>query len=121
MRDAVGAAGVLFLQVGAVQQQHLGQVPRGGRGDHAAVEARLHQHRQPAAVVQVGVAEHHRVGPPHRLGGWLPVAFTEDLETLVKPAVQQDPLATQFRQVARTRHRVRRAQKTQLHRLGSLG
>ncbi len=36
---AVGTPGVLFLQVGAVQQQHLGQIARGRRGDHAAVEA----------------------------------------------------------------------------------
>ena len=58
---AVGTPCVFFLQVGTVQQQHAQQ--RAGRraGVDGAAKAMLDQRRQPAAVVQVGVAEHHRV------------------------------------------------------------
>ena len=55
---------VLFLDVPRVRQHHGAQVPGGGGAVHRAVKALLDQERQPAAVVDVRVTQHHAVEPP---------------------------------------------------------
>jgi hypothetical protein len=103
---AVGAPRVLFLQVGAVHQQHRGQVAGGGRGVDGTAVALLDQRRQVAAVVQVGVAQHHGVDVQQLAWQRRPVAFAVHLEALEQAAVQQHAVAGQFDQVARPGHAV---------------
>jgi hypothetical protein len=83
----VGEGGVFFLDVAAVGQKDAAEVARAGGGVHPSVEAFAHQHRQVAAVVQVGVGQddgvdlagHHRQGSP--------VAQAQLLVALEQPAV----------------------------------
>jgi hypothetical protein len=83
----VGEGGVFFLDVAAVGQKDAAEVARAGGGVHPSVKAFAHQHRQVAAVVQVGVGQddgmdlagHHRKGPP--------VAQAQLLVALEQPAV----------------------------------
>jgi hypothetical protein len=112
---AVGAARVFLLQVRTVQQQHFGQVARGRGRVHRAAKAALHQHRQPAAVVEVGMAEHDRVAVQQLGRGRRPVALAVHLVALEQPAIQQDALAAQLHQVARAGDGVGRAVEADLH------
>jgi hypothetical protein len=96
---AVGAARVLFLQVGTVQQQHLGQIARRRRRIDRPAETVLHQCRQPAAVVQMGMAQHHRVGAQQFGRRRRPVALAMYLEALEQAAVEQDALAADLHEV----------------------
>jgi hypothetical protein len=90
----VGAAGVFLLQVGAVAQQHVAEVTRGGGRVDRPVEALAAQCGQVAAVVQVGVGQQHGV---ELLGGAAiagrrerhPVALAQRLEALEQAGVQQ--------------------------------
>ena len=113
---AVGAARVLLLQVARVEQQHLGQVAGGRRGIDRSATAVLDQHRQPAAVVQVGVAEHHRVGLQQRRWRRGPVALAMHLEALEHAAVEQEARAADVDPVARAGDAVDGAVELDVHR-----
>ena len=111
----VGPARIFFLQMGAVEQQQLGQVA-GGRGAvNRAFETLFDQRGQPAAVVQMGMAQHHSVDlrSRHRERG--PVSFAQGLESLEHAAVQQDALAADGHQMARTGDGVGRAEEADFH------
>ena len=60
----VAERGVLLLNVGAVPQHDRGDLRGGGGAVDLPVEPLLHQHRQPAAVVGVGVGEDDGVQVP---------------------------------------------------------
>ena len=111
----VGAAGVFFLQVGAVKQQHLGQIAGGRAGVDRPAKARLHQAGQPAAVVQVGVAEHHRVNGVRGHAQRRPVALAQHLPALEQAAVEQDALVAQRDEVAGTGDGIGGAEELDLH------
>ena len=112
---AVGAARVFLLQVGAVQQQHLGQVARGGGGVDGAFVSVFDEGGQVAAVVKMGVAQQHGVGLEH---GWRrrrPVALAVHLEALEEAAVEQDALPADVDQMPRAGDAVGGTQKLNLH------
>ena len=113
--EAVRAAGVFFLQVRAVEQHHLAQVARGGRRVDAAAKALLHQRRQEAAVVEVGVAQHHGVDRRRLDRKRRPVALAQRLVALEQAAVEQDARAAGVDQVARAGDRVGGAEEGDLH------
>ncbi|HEV2440477.1 MAG TPA: hypothetical protein VGX97_10490 [bacterium] len=59
--ERVDVAGVLMLDLGAVLEHELGEITGRPRAVDRAAEAAAHEGRQVAAVVQVGVGEHHGV------------------------------------------------------------
>ena len=54
---------VFLLDVGRVRQHHRAEVPTGGGGVHRPVKPFPHEKRQSAAVIDVGMAQHHAVDP----------------------------------------------------------
>jgi hypothetical protein len=81
---------------------------------HRPAPAVLHQRRQPAAVVEVGVAQHHRVGFAQRAGIG-PVALAVQLPALEQAAVEQDALAADLDQVARAGDGIGSAEEGDVH------
>ena len=96
---AVDAPRVFFLQVCAVAQQHVGQVARRSAGKDRAAVAALDQHWQEAAVVEVGMAQHHRVEAGRIEWQRQPVALAVQFESLEQAAVEQDARACELDQV----------------------
>jgi hypothetical protein len=58
---AVVALGIGLGQRGGILQHDLQQVGGGGLGPDRAAEALCHEARQPATVIDVGVAQDHRI------------------------------------------------------------
>ena len=112
---AVRAPRVFLLQPCTVEQQHLGEVTCGRRAVDRAGEALFHERGQEAAVVQVRVAQHHRVDRARVDREGRPVALAQRLEALVEAAVEQDALATELDEVARAGDRIRRAEEADSH------
>ena len=90
---AVGVLRLLFLQVRAVPEQDLAQVAGGRRGVDRPPEPVAHQRRQPAAVVEVGMTDDHRVDAArgHRQGQT--VAQAKLLVALEQAAIDHQALA----------------------------
>ena len=112
---AVGERGLLLLQVGAVAQHHLGQPAGARRGPHRPAVAGPHQRRQPAAVVEVGVGEDHRVELARRDARGRAVAQPQRLVALEHAAVDQQPCPRVVEQVARSGDGVGRACEGEFH------
>ncbi len=81
--------GVLFLEMGGIEQDDVRDIGRGGRADNRAAEAFLDELGEQAAVVKVGMGQQHRVDAAGRDGERLPVAVQE-LSLLVEAAVDQE-------------------------------
>ena len=75
----------------------------------------LHQRRQEAAVVEVGVAEHHGVDRRRLDRKRRPVALAQRLVALEQPAVEQDARTAGVDQVARAGDRVGGTEEADLH------
>ena len=93
-------AGLFFLQARCIQQHQTRQF-QGRRGrDHFAVKALLRQQRYATAMVKVGMSQQQEIDgcrcKTHRLGIFLDLFAP----ALVKAAIDQDPLARAFDQVA---------------------
>ena len=93
--------GVFLLNLAGVGHHDGGEVARGRRAINRAAETLAHQVRQIAAVIDVGMAKHHRVD----LGGleWkvaVPLPCLGPL-ALIQPAVQQKTPACRLDQVHR--------------------
>ena len=52
-------SGIFFLQVAGIWQQNAAQINRGRSGINRSAKSILHQSRNPAAMVQVGVRQNH--------------------------------------------------------------
>ena len=89
----VVALGVHLGQRGGVLEHDAQQVGGGHVGPDRALVAARHQHRQAAAVVDVGVAEHHRRQPLDVEGKRLEVAVLVLDAALDHAAVEQQPVA----------------------------
>ncbi|MPM75061.1 hypothetical protein SDC9_122052 [bioreactor metagenome] len=103
--------GVALLEVGRVPQDDLGECRRAlGRPDVPG-EPVLDQPRQVAAVVHVGVGEHHvvDVGRIHREGG--PVHRAPVLLALVHPRVDEDAPPADGEEELRAGHGAGRAEE----------
>jgi hypothetical protein len=108
---AGGVLGVLLLQVRRVPQHDRCHLGGAGGAVHRPREPFLHQPRQPATVVEVGVAEHDRV---HITRGYRepgPIAPAQFPLTLVQAAVHQDPAARGLHQEPAAGHRTGGAEK----------
>ena len=97
---AVRAARVFLLQTCAVEQQHFGQIARRGGAPYRALIALAHQHRQPAAVVEVGVTQHHAVQATRVHRKRVPFALAQRLAALVQATVEHDLAAAHLDEMA---------------------
>ncbi len=98
----VRIAGLLLLQPSAVGQHDRHQLA-GVVGDvHRTSEPTVHQAREVAAVVEVGVGHDDRVERPRRHGEVGPVALAQLLQALEQPGVHQHPAAVHLHQEAAT-------------------
>jgi hypothetical protein len=88
----VGKGSVFFLDMARVGQQDLAQVARARCAPDPALEAFAHQQRQVAAVVEVGMGQHHRVDLAGCHRRRHPVAQPQLLVALEQPAVDQQAL-----------------------------
>jgi hypothetical protein len=111
----VGAARVFFLQVRAVGEQHGAQITRRRVGEDGAAKAMFDEHRQPAAVIKMRVAEHDRVNAAHVDRQGLPIALAVQLQALEHAAVEQQAAAADFDQVLGTGDTVGSAETGELH------
>jgi hypothetical protein len=109
----VRVPGLLGQQPGAVPQHDLGQLRRVRGGQHPAGEALPHQRGQVAAVVQVGVGQHHRVDEPRLGRERRPVAPPQLPGALEQPAVQQHLAAAGVHQELAPRDGARAAEERQ--------
>lgn len=107
-----------LLDVAAVGQHEAQQVARRlGRQDRAA-EALAHQLGQQAAVVDVGVGQHHEVERRRIEGEVAVVELPQGLVALEQAAIDQEGDAVAHQSVAGARDHPRRAVEAQLHRAG---
>lgn len=88
-----------------VGQKELQEVGRRTRGEDASLEAVLDEPRQVPAMVDVPVRQHDPVDRRRIDRQPLPVAEPQRLESLVEPAVHQDPLPSSLDQMLRARDR----------------
>lgn len=111
----VGALGLRFRQRSRVQQHDRQQLGAGTLRMDRTAEPALDQQRQPPDVVDVRVAQHHRVErggvERERLG----VARLRLTATLDQPAVEQDALASGLDEMHGTRDLARRTVEMDLH------
>ena len=107
---AVSLIGLAFLQVARIAQDDAAQILSGRRCDHLAAITLIDQPGQIAAVIKVGVGQHYPVDTRGRHGQRPPVTLAQHLETLKEAAVDQQPTAFRFQQVARARDRSGAAQ-----------
>jgi len=104
---------LLLQEVGTVTQDDLGRPGGVLSGEHRPLEAVSDRAGEVAAVVQVGVGEHHgmdRVGigrqPP-------PVASSQLRDALEQPAVHHDPRVVGLHQELGSGHRADPAEKAE--------
>jgi plasmid stabilization system protein ParE len=92
---------VLFLDMPRIGQHHRAQVSGGRRAVDRAMEALLYQKRQSAAVVDVGVTQHHSVDPA-RIEGKLRVQGVGFGPAALKQAgIEQNPRSSRLEEVHR--------------------
>ena len=104
---------LLLLEMRRVRQDDAHElVGRGGRVDPAGEPVGL-QARQVAAVVDVGVGEHHGRDAGRLDGQPLPVAVTQVTWTLEQPAVHHQLAEAAVEQVLAARDGPRRAQEAE--------
>ena len=96
---AVRKVSVLLLQPGTVEQDQLGHVARGLRAVDFAAEPVQYQSRQVAAMVEVGMGQHHRIDVARRHVQALPVEFTQVLQSLEQATIDQDACVATGEQV----------------------
>ena len=100
---------VLLLDVRGVREHDRAEVAGRRRGVDGAVEAVPHQQREPARVVDVGVAQDHAVDPA-RVEGQLEVQRVRlRPPSLEESGVEQESPARGLEQVHRAGHLARRA------------
>ena len=97
---AVLPLGVALGMVARVREQDAHEVAAGGVGVDGATEAALAQQRQPAAVVDVGVAQDHRVDLRGVEGEGRAVALVRRRAALDHAAVEQQAAAAHDEDVA---------------------
>ena len=114
-RSRLARSASRIAQVGRVAQQDGQQVGAGRvRVDRPAVAA-LHQQRQPPAMIDVGMAQHHGVDVGGLERERQAVARRRVGTALDHAAVQQQLAAARTHDVAGTGHFARGAEKLQLH------
>ena len=96
----VGEGGVFFLQVAGIRQEQMREVDGSAGGPDFAAKTCFHQTRNVSGVVEVGVRQHQ----PPNAGGLnrerTPIAEPKLLGSLEQSAVNEQPFATGFEQVA---------------------
>ena len=109
----VGVAGFLLLQVRRVRQHDGAQVARARRAEDASSKSLRHETRQVAAVIEMGMRQHHGVEARRVNGKGRPVALPQFLEPLKQAAIHEDAAAAQIDQMLRAGDRAGRSQKRQ--------
>ena len=105
-----------LLNVGAVLEHDLQQVPRGrGRVDLSAETLLDHAGKQ-SGVIDVGVGDQEKIDLVGAVDIHVPVPFFDLRVALVHAAVHGEAVAAGFQDEARSRDRPRRAHKLDFHR-----
>src|SRR5690349_3147194 len=112
---AAGAFGFAHRELRGIAQQDGQQVGAGGVGVDRTPETARHQQRQPAAVVDVRVAQHHGVDRDGLERERVPVTGHRIGAALDHAAVQQQLAAAGPHDVAGAGHFARVTEKLQLH------
>ncbi len=110
---AVGVGRVLLLEMPTVGEDDPAQLLRRRRSEDGAAVALLHQGRQVARVVDVGVGQHHRVDRFGGHGELAPVAKAQRLLTLEQAAVDEHPRPRGVEQEAASGDGPRRAEEAE--------
>ncbi len=111
----VGAFGVRFGQRGRVHQHHRHQFGGGRLRMDRPAESAPHQQRNPADVIDVGMAYHQRVQRRRFERERIGIAGLGLAAALEHPAVQQDPPAARVQQMHRAGHLAGRAMEFDPH------
>ncbi len=114
--DARTVARLFFLKMGGIEQDQANEFTRRRGGDDLAAESALHQQRQPAAVIEMGVGQQEEVHlgriETERLG----VLFVEFAAALEHPAIDEDAAPRRLDHVAGAGDIAVRPMERQLHR-----
>lgn len=111
-RLAVLPLSVGLLNVGGIQQHDVHEVSRHTGGEDAALKALLHQHGDPAGMVDMGVGDEHEVDAAGMEGQGFVVYL---VPSLLQAAVDQDVFAVDLQTVTAAGHALVSAVKVQLH------
>ena len=107
----VGVAGLFFLEVRRIGQHDRAQVARARRAEDPAAKSLRDEPREVAAVIEVGMRQHHGVDARGVDRKRRPVPLPQLLEPLKQPAVHEHAMAAEIDQMLRAGDRTRRAQK----------
>ena len=107
---------VLFLNMRRVQEHDGAQIARGARAMNRSAITLFHEIGQVARVVNVRVAQYHRINLPRvKWKRTIPLRSLFAM-TLKQAAFQQQPPAIDFQQIHRARGGARRAEEVDFHR-----
>jgi len=98
--DPQVATVLLFLEMRGVEQHDPRQIARRRCGDDLATKAALHQHRDPAAMVEMGVGQQQNVDRGGVEAEILGVGRLQPAAALVEAAIDENPFACGFEQMA---------------------
>ena len=107
---SVVVRGVLFLEVAGVRKHDSREVRGPSRRGDSPPEAVLDEPGQVADMVDVGVGQRDGVDPRGVDGQRIPVPEAQVLQSLVEPAVDEEPASVHLDQELRAGDRPRRAQ-----------
>lgn len=91
---------LFFLQVRRIQHHQPGQFTRGRRGDDLALEATFAQQGNAPAVIQVGMGQQEEIDTCGIKTEIIGIFLVELASALIQTAVDQDPAAGTFDQMA---------------------
>src|SRR5690606_12332892 len=104
-----------LLEFSRVKQHDLHKIGRGGGTIDRAIVSVSHKLWDIPAVVDVRVADYHRVDSLYVHGEGLPVSKSERFHPLEKAAIQQEPKISYGEQVSRTGHTTCASEKFQAY------
>ena len=110
----VGLPCILLLNAARIRQHELTEIFRAGGAKHPALEPVRNESRKVPDVIQMCVRQDDRVDGIRRHGQVGPIAQTQFLQALKKPAIEKHCRAVVLEQVFRPGDRARCAEKREM-------